>query len=430
MRLRCPRCQKKLTVPDKYGGKAIRCPACNRAFSVPKATASTGRSLDTARMDLEGLASLERRSTELTPEELRESQSAIDLGIPAKRAASANMRTCPSCQKETKVEDLYAEVLCSHCWNPIPAMIKGEVWAPRKTAVSGGPSSFYAELATSVVYPIPALPSLLTAAAIAIGAGLVPVAVMTVLAHVMQLGDVGLPTGVQKPDLTGVQWILVGIFAAEVFFFTAVATHVFLDVIRATTIGDHAPPNLGWGIAHWGKSFFGYVVIAIYLSAMTALMVLLCIPGDPMEYLRKGEVIELIQQGGTPLLLGLLVISFGIPMNLLGLALANVAQALHPVRVLKSVAQTHVHYAFLVVLLTVYGLLFAGAFAAIVLEWLVPEVGKMGSSAAKGDLAQVAIALAVWGLVMAFYFYGLYVLARLHGVFARSFRKGLFFGTM
>jgi hypothetical protein len=330
------------------------------------------------------------------------------------------------------VDDPYAEMLCSHCWNPIPAMVQGAAIAAHRLPgrkSEGGATAFYGDLANCVAYPVQALASLLTASGIAVAAGLVPVAAMTALSNLMQQGAVGTEKGVQKADLTGVQWILIGIFATEVFFFTAVAIHAFLDVIRTTTTGTDAPPNLSWSPSQWGKSFLGYVTLVIYAVVMTYLVLLLTSPMDPWEMIRTGRVVEMFKSGGTGLLVGMFIVSLGIPMNLLGLALGNIGQALNPVNVVKSVGRTHVHYAFLVVLLSVYGALFGAAFMAIVFDWLIPQIGKMHAGSAEGDLMQVALALLSWGAVMMFYFYGIYVIARLHGLFARSFRKELAFGA-
>ncbi|MFQ5412804.1 MAG: hypothetical protein ACE5EC_10930, partial [Phycisphaerae bacterium] len=59
MKLRCPRCQKKLAVPDRYMGKAIRCPACNKAFNVPKSKSPWAGPIGNVELDLEDLAKIE-----------------------------------------------------------------------------------------------------------------------------------------------------------------------------------------------------------------------------------------------------------------------------------------------------------------------------------------------------------------------------------
>lgn len=430
MKLRCPRCQKKLTIPDKYAGKAIRCPACSRAFSVPKLTAGTGAAMEASKLDLEGLAGLERASTEMDERELAEASRIVAAQKEAKKKSSAKVRVCPNCNKPTEVKDPYADILCSHCWQSIPALVKGETLVKVK-ASRGGAAAFYGDFATAVTYPIPALAGLGSAAGIAIAAALAPVAIMTALTYVMAQGNVGLPgADLKEQDLSGIQWILAAIFGLEVLFYTAVALHVFLDTIRATVIGTQAPPNLGWTPAAWGKSFVGYFVLLSYYAVATTGILFVTYPGDLVAEIQKGEVLEIFTAAGTPFFIGMLVISFGVPMNLLGFGLGSVGQAINPIRVFKSIGRTHVHYIFLVLLLSVYGILFASAFLAIVFDWFIPQIGEMMKGAGQGNMLQVALALVAWGVVMAFYFYGNYVLARLHGIFAQSFRKDLLFGTM
>jgi hypothetical protein len=117
-------------------------------------------------------------------------------------------------------------------------------------------------------------------------------------------------------------------------------------------------------------------------------------------------------------------------MNFLGLALGTVIQAVNPVRVAKSVARTNAHYVFLFLLVCVYGIAFGASFWSIVHDWFVPQIELMARGAKEGSIAQVATGLLAWGVVMSLYFYGAFVLGRLHGLFARSFRRQLDFGTM
>lgn len=385
--------------------------------------------MEASKLDLESLAGLERASNEMDGDELAEAQAQVAAEKAEQAKVNPKVRVCPNCQRPTETTDPYAEILCSHCWQPIPALVKGETLA--KTGRGrGGASSFYSELASTIAYPVPALASLASAAGIAIAAALVPVAVMTGLSYIMAQGNVGLPGVEIKADLSGIQWILVAIFGAEVLFYTAVALHVFLDTIRATVIGTQAPPAMGWSPAAWGKSVVGYLVLLGYYAVTTSIVLFITYPGDVISEIQKGEVVDVIKTAGTPFFIGMLIISLGVPMNLLGFALGTVVQAVDPVRVAKSIARTHVHYIFLVLLLSVYGILFASAFLTIVFDWFIPQIGQMVKGAEQGNILQVAMALVAWGVVMAFYFFGNYVLARLHGIFAQSFRKDLLFGTM
>jgi DNA-directed RNA polymerase subunit RPC12/RpoP len=433
MKLRCPRCQQKLSVPDKHAGRTIRCPTCNRAFNVPKPTTAVDGPGAGPGLDLEGLAKLEAQSTEMAGQELAEAKSAI-LAQKAADQPSETVRTCPTCHKETSVDDPYAEVLCSNCWNPIPALIKGSGAThvrpgPGRRARPGatGQGGFYAELASSVTYPVSALSSLATAAGIAVLAALAPVALITGWAQLMEQGAAGTVEGVQKADLSGVSLVLTGIFAAEVVFFSAVALHAFLDVLRITSIGQDRPPNLTWSPSQWGKSFVAYLILAIYLAAVGYLVAALTVDPSPMHYLAKADLLGLAQAGGPAFLVGMVVVTFAIPMHLIGIAMGTITQGLHPLNVVKSIGRTHVHYVFLVLILCVYGTLFGWAAAAIAFDWFLPQVDLMISGSQEGDLAQVALSLLAWGLVIGFFFYSTYLLARLHGLFARTFQTKLLF---
>lgn len=434
MKLRCPRCQQKLSVPDKYAGRAIRCPACNRAFSVPKPRTALDGPGSRAQLDLEGLAKLEAGSSQMDADELADAQTAVEAKKPAD-ADREGVRTCPSCHKEVPVDDPYADVLCSHCWNPIPALIKGEGASRAKRIADAykpptiiGAGGFYAELISSVAYPISAIGSLGTATGIAVLAGFVPVAVITGGANLMELGAVGTAEGVQTADLSGAQLILTSVLAFEVVFFFAVALHAFLDVVRTTAIGHDRAPNLTWNPTQWGKSFLAYAILGVYLFAATVLVGWISLERNPLEYIITGNLLGLAKAGGTWFVVGMVVVSFGIPMNLMGISLGSIPQGLNPSKVFRSIGLTHAHYVFLVLILCVYGALFGSAFSAVVFDWLRPQVEAMIAGSLEGNVTQVALSLLAWGLTMGLFFYGTFVLARLHGLFARSFRKSLLFG--
>jgi hypothetical protein len=427
MKLRCPRCEKKLSVPDKYAGKSIRCPACNRGLKVPKPqTAVAGDS----GLDLEGLAALESQTTQMSGEERAGAEEALQSAAEAGKSLS---RVCPHCHVRVRADDPGVERLCSHCWKPIPATAGGEpggkVRHKRKAVSATGAGGFYSELSASVTYPVPALSSLMTAAGIAFLAALLPVVLMTGGAQLMEQGNVGTEQGVQQADLSNVQMVLIAVFSAEIFFFAAVAIHAFFDVARTTSIGDDRAPRLSFSPNQWGKSFVSYLVLAAYFAVATYVVAVLTIPGDFEEYLFKGDAKGLIANGGTPFGVGMVIVTFFIPMNLLGISLGTIGQALNPANILKSFGKTHVHYVFLVLILAVYGGLFGFAFVSILFDWFIPKIETMRAGSSEGNLLDVALPLLAWGVVMAFFFYGAYVLARLHGLFARSFRKHLYFGT-
>jgi DNA-directed RNA polymerase subunit RPC12/RpoP len=425
MKLRCPRCRQKLTVPDDYGGKAVRCPACNRTFSVPKVQAAVGSAAEPG-LDLDDLARLESSGDVLSKKELAKSSAALETQKPRQES----LRVCPHCRKEVQAQDPHAEVLCSHCWHPIPAMVKGAKPVAAAAIIArtdDGSTVFYGGLISCLSYPLPALGSLFAAVLVAVSAALLPVALITGLFRATERSSASPIPGLSQPSLAGVTMLLLTIFGGEVFFFFAVAVHLFVDVVRTTYAGTDRPPNLTWSPRQWGTSLLAYVVFVVYYALMTYLLASLTVDENVLDMLLKGHLSEVAASGGSGLLAGIVIISAAIPMSIIGIAISSVLDGLNPVNVVRSIARTHVHYAFLVLLLCLYGLMFGAAFAQILFDWFLPRFSKMVAGSSQGDVAQVALALLVWGVVMGVFFYGAYVLARLHGLFARTFHKDLTF---
>lgn len=438
MKIRCPRCEKMLSIPDKYAGKTIRCPGCNQAFKVPALTAALGAG-GAPKLDLEDLARLEQGGSQLTEEELAAHATQEQAGIDAEAEAKLGYRTCPHCRAKIKAKDPYVELLCSHCWKPIPAVGgSGSGLGGKKIKQTGvevtatGKGGFYTELASAFTYPIPALSSILTASGIAFLAAMLPVVVITGASSLMEQSNVGTEQGVQKADLSNVAIILMGIFGAEVFFFSAIAIHSFFDVVRTTGVRDDQPPKLTFSPSQWGKSFMSYLVLTVYYVAMTSLVIVLTMEGSfdsVINAIGTDQPLKPFEEAATPFVVGMVLISFFIPMNLIGISLGHIGQALNPSAVLKSVARTHVHYVFLVLIVCVYGGLLSYIYASMLFGWFLPQISKMRAGSTEGSLMDVALPLLAWGAVMAVFFYGTYVLGRLHGLFVRTYRKNLLFGT-
>ncbi len=431
MKVRCPRCEKKLNIPDKYAGKAVRCPACNQAFNVPKLAVAVGAAGGRGGLDLEGLAALEAQTQQLSDEDRTALESAAAPG----EALDPTVRICPHCGTKVKAANATVDILCSHCWKAIPGQGGGGFESKKKVAnktiTATGAGGFYAELFSSLTYPLSAIHSLAAAALIAFGAAIVPVAVMTALANTMEMSNVGTVEGVKEADLSGVSMVLTMIFGAEVFFAAAVAIHAFFDVVRTTTIGDDAAPKLNFNPNAWAKSLGSYLALSAYLSVASYVVAFLTLDAEKaMAALESGDIQLLATESGfTKYIFGMCVVSFFIPMNLIGIALGNIGQGLNPARVAKSAARTHAHYIFLVLIVCVYGALFSFGFIAISFGWFFPKMEEMFAQSGEGKLVDVALALLAWGVVMASFFYGSYVIARLHGLFSRTFRKQLEFGT-
>lgn len=431
MKIRCPRCEKLLSIPDKYAGKAIRCPGCNQAFKVPALAAAVGGTGGGSNVDLEDLARLEQGTSQMSEEDL----AAHEAQQTPEASDEPGYRTCPNCKKKTKETNSNVDLLCSHCWKPIAATGGGGGLGGKKAREgikeikATGKGGFYTELGSAFAYPLGAMSSILTASGIAFFAAILPVVILTLGLNLMEQSNVGTEGGVQEANLSGVQVILMGIFALEVFLFSAISIHTFFDVVRTTGVNDDAAPKLTFGPSQWGKSFVSYLILVVYFAAMAWIVSYLTLPPECIDLLTSGKTDALLSQLTTVFVVGMAIVTFFIPMNLIGIALGTVGQALNPSNVVKSVLRTHVHYVFLVLILMVYGGLFSYLFIQIVFGWFLPQLSEMKEGSAGGQLTAVALPLLAWGAVMAFFFYGAYVLGRLHGLFVRSFRKHLLFGT-
>lgn len=429
MKLRCPRCQQKITVPDEWAGKAIRCTGCNKAFQIPKPQESSGPLPGEKDLDLASLANLEARSGGMGDEELAAAEAILATETATDEPPP---RTCPNCQKQIKVKNPYVELLCSHCGKPIPALKKGLGFTTGRAVLVGATNlrseskvGFYEGLGSATTYPLGAIGSLITAVLIAVGAILLPVGLMTSLARTTEQSDVGSLQGVTVHELTGLEKAMTVFFFMEVLFFVGVGVHAFIDVARATSIGEDKPPPLVWYPGAWGESLVGYLALLVYYGLFAAVAIMIANGGAFVIPSSIGQV----KQWLTPTILTLAgLMTFFVPMNLLGLTVGKVMQAVNPVRLVKSILATHVNYVFLFLLVTVYMSMFVALFG-MVLDWFGGQFRQLQRDTSLGNVSGVALGLVSWGAVMGLGFYGVYVLGRLHGLFARTFRKQLEFSS-
>ncbi len=423
MKLRCPRCQSKIAVPDEWAGRSIRCKGCNKAFRIPRPSQTIAPVRTDTSVNLEDLASLERGTEAMDAREAQEYSG--QLPIPDPTPAEPTARACPHCNKEVMLKDPYVEALCSNCWQPIPALLKG------KSADHGyntahlrtrGEIGFYSGLTSAFGYPFGASGSLITSVVAAVGVILLPVAGAVGIAFAVNQGNVG--SGHETPlYLSGVQKAFVGCVLLEVFFFLAVGVHAFLDVVRATAIGTDRPPELVWNPSQWGSSIVAYLSLLIYYAVFAAVALWISNKGD---FHIPATMAELRSRLTPGVILVAAVFTFIVPMHLIGIATSSIVSGLNPLNVGKSIAETNVNYAFLFLLVAAYAVMFALAFSGVV-SWFAGVLERTSVAAGAGNVVQAAAGLLSWGAVIGFGFFGIYFLGRLHGLFARTFRKQLAF---
>lgn len=126
VKIRCPGCEKVLTVPDTARGKAVKCPSCSEKVSVPAAkdapTSKTAKTKKSAAPDSES------------------SLMSFDLS----KAEDADARVCPKCGYDmTYLDEETTE--CPECGTDIATGGLGE--KARKRALRGpDPDKFYATM--------------------------------------------------------------------------------------------------------------------------------------------------------------------------------------------------------------------------------------------------------------------------------------------
>jgi len=422
MKLRCPRCQSKIAVPDGWAGRSIRCKGCNKSFRIPRPSQTIAPVKMDAGLNLEDLASLERGTHAMDEREAKEYSG--QLPIPETSAPEPAARTCPHCKKEVTLKDPYVEALCSSCWQPIPALVRatsGEAgfsgFARPKAEIG-----FYSGLTSAFGYPFGASGSLLASVVAAVGVILLPVAGAVGVAFAVEQGKTGLAN--QAPlYFSGVQKAFVGFVLLEVLFFLAVGVHAFLDVVRTTAIGTDRPPELVWNPSQWGSSIVAYVALLAYYALFALVALWLSNRG---EFHFPTTMAELRGRLTPGVLLVAAVFTFVVPMHLIGIATSSIIRGLNPVNVGKSIAATHVNYVFVFLLVAVYAVMFGLAFSGVV-GWFAGVLERTSVAAGAGNVVQAAFGLLSWGAVIGFGFYGIYFLGRLHGLFARTFRKQLAF---
>jgi hypothetical protein len=330
-----------------------------------------------------------------------------------------------------RIKDPFVDVLCSECWQTIPALKRGQASTNLpldmmfgRARVTGA-NQFYAGLGDVFTYPFRATGSLFTAIVAAVASILIPVALATGLARTMEQSQVG--TGqIERGELTGIQAGLMIFLGFQVLFFLLVGLHALVEAARATSVGTENAPDLVWNPTQWGESIFGLLaVLAVNGVAVSGTAWLTLRHAAPsLASLRELPPSQWNQPLLVIVVLGLALV---FPMNLIALACGRLAHALNPVRIVKSILETHLHYVFLFLLFLLLSVFFA-SLAGVVVNWFAAELVKLQQAAVAGNLIAVAGGLLSWGLVMGVGFYSAYLFGRVLGLFARAFEPRLHFG--
>ncbi len=431
MNVRCPHCERKLEVRDEWAGRSVRCPACKKGFKLPAKTKQQADRSPSTGIDLDALSRIETAGHGLVDERGRPvrvapTQAAEETPGQQRPAASGSetTRICPYCRTKVKTEDNYSEVLCPHCWRVIPAADRPADKQGKDAKFSGSligriqPAvGFYAGFGSAALYPIPGTVWILMGMGLAALAICLPVGVLVAFATATGLNPIAGET-----DTTWVGPVLALMFLIEGIYFGAVNYHILIDSIRSTVVGGETPSPLPWNPIALGTALLGYLGIAVYYLIILAILIVvaygrLYIPNS------LSELSALTKPG---YLVAIAVITFTVPMNVIGLASSNTWDGFNPYKIGKSVAQTVGHYMFLFLIVCLFLMLYTGLMT-LVMSWAGKAIFNAMEHGIEQGLVPVLIGLGAWSVLIGAGFYFAYVLGRILGLFARSYREKLAF---
>ncbi len=441
MKVACPKCKQVLKVPDDWAGRTARCPHCKSPFSVPEPAPSTApASTEPGVVDLKALA-------DMVPEERTPAPPDVDAPPPrradrGKRRPAAEQpkkrpavvkgedgklyRICPACGHQVKTEDLYMDLFCSNCGQTIPATTKvDEIELPKGQTLIGGHGQdinrtvgFYDGLVLAFGYPIGALESILMGTGVAIGVIVVPMAVIMGLVAVMKMEPV------EGDKFSVGSWpgmMMGGMLLIQLIYCAGVGFYALIDSIRSTNSGAEKPPQLVFNLATVAGGMVNYIGFVAFYGLLTVLGIRLL--GNWLGQMPT-TLDKLQGVMGMGVYVYLAVLTFFMPITIIGLATGKGLQGLNPMRMVRSIAGTAPHYVFLYCIVLVYAGL-VGIALTQTLAYTGQSIADVYRKGIEQSAGSMAIGVVFWGLLMAGGFYGQYVLGRILGLFARQYQYKL-----
>jgi Zn finger protein HypA/HybF involved in hydrogenase expression len=430
MKVSCPNCQKVFNAPSEWGGRKVKCPGCKGSVSLPKADEAATKELG---FDLGSLSGVEQVGEAIVREKakpmtLKEAQAVtaaakVAAGNGEKVVIDPTVRICPGCGERVRSAELYSDLICRHCGVAIPGLELAQT-ETRYTTLSDRISTglkFYSGFGGAALYPIPAIGSISIGMVIALAAIAVPL--FPILGFTGASG--ANEASKSQSDFGWVGIFLTVMFAIEALYFGAVAYYVMVDTIRTTTSGAEQPPPLTWSPTKLGGALGGYAALIGFYCLIVFLLFMTRIGEMPSSAEDFGKLMS------DPVsLLVLALLTFGVPMNLIGLASTHSVDGLNPLKFGPSIGRTLGHYTFLFLITVLYLGFYVGVMFAI-MSWAGPTILNASTKDSEAGLAKIMLSslmgLAAWSVLIGMMLYFGYCLGRVLGLYSRTYRGKLTF---
>ena len=417
MKVSCPNCQKVLQAPDDSAGQKVKCPGCKSVFALPAPPKASKDAAPKTGLDLDNLAALEdageaiyaqRKGKRMTVAQAEAARATEEPDQPA-APVDPTVRICPNCGQKVKADDIYSEVECRHCGSGIPGV---DLHTQTARYTSGMMDrihtqvSFYTGFSSAFAYPIPATMWILIGMFVALVCILLPVGV--VLAFT---AGAGLNPIAGKADLGWVGPALAGLFVVTGIYFGSVAYHLMIDTIRTTSAGGEQPPSLTWNPASLGAALGGYAALLGFYALVVFLLMLMSNDGHVPGTLE--ELGKLARPGN---LIFLAILTFGVPMNMIGLSSSHALDGLNPVRTFRSIGHVAGAYIFLFLIMLIYLGMYVGGVCAV-MTWAGPVIMAAAQKGMDVGLLRMLGGPAAWSGLIGLGFYFAYSIGRILGLF-------------
>lgn len=431
MKVSCPNCQKVFNAPSEWAGRKVKCPGCKGPVSLPKSDDAGAKDL---KFDIGSLAGVEQVGEAIVREKakpltLKEAQAlaaaskAAESNGDRKAPADPNLRVCPGCGEVVHGPDPYSEIICRFCGTGIPgreAHRSEARYASMSDRIATG-VKFYSGFTSAAMYPIPALGTIGLGMAIAlavIAAPLFPILGFTGASGANSASK-------EQSDFGWVGMFLTAMFGIEALYFGAVAYYVMVDTVRTTTSGAEQPPPLTWAPAKLAGALGGYVALIAFYALAIAGLAMTKLGSFPTSGEHFGQLMS-----DPVCLIFIAVLTFIVPMNLIGLSSTHPVDGLNPLKFGPSIGRTIGHYTFLFLIVVLYMGFYIGVMFAV-LNWAGPMILNAAAKDAEAGLGKIMLSslmgLAAWSVLIGMMLYFGYCLGRVLGLFSRTYREKLSF---